>query len=69
MAFGLLYDLVEHGMGPTATAGGFTTGEHTAHFIALLGMVLVLAGVVRQGVKGARRAEQEERRQGSGKPS
>jgi uncharacterized membrane protein YidH (DUF202 family) len=52
MAFGLLLDFVEHDLvGPTGTAAvvGFSVGEHAAHLVVLVGMVLVLAGIVRAG--------------------
>ena len=52
MTFGLLFDLVEHGLVGHATEptlGGFPLSEHAAHLVVIVGMVLVLAGVVVQG--------------------
>ena len=54
IAFGLLDDLVEHSLGSVAAAGagtGMTAGEHVAHLLVLVGMVLVLAGIVADGVR------------------
>jgi hypothetical protein len=56
MAFGTLYDLVEHTLVfRTPTTGGFPLEEHLAHLIVVIGMVLVLAGIVRDGVRSSRR--------------
>jgi hypothetical protein len=58
IAFGLLFDTVEHGFvthSPSEQVGAFPLGEHLAHFIVLLGMVLVLGGVVADGVRSQRR--------------
>jgi hypothetical protein len=57
MAFGLVFDLSEHSFASPArqAAGGFSLGEHAAHLVVLLGMVIVLAGVVVDGVRSARR--------------
>ena len=52
MAIGFLFDLVEHTLVVHTTEtriGAFPLSEHLAHFIVILGMVLVLAGVVIQG--------------------
>ena len=49
---GLLVDLVEHtlvGHASEPTAAGFPLSEHAAHFVVIVGMVLVLAGIVAQG--------------------
>lgn len=58
MAFGLLLDLVEHDLVSHATepsVAGFPVSEHAAHLVVVVGMVLVLVGVVREGVRLARR--------------
>lgn len=56
MAFGTLYDLVEHTLVFRApTTGGLPLEEHLAHLIVVIGMVLVLAGIVRDGVRLSRR--------------
>jgi uncharacterized membrane protein YidH (DUF202 family) len=52
MAFGFLFDLVEHTLVVDATEtriGAFPRSEHLAHLIVIVGMVLVLAGIVIQG--------------------
>jgi hypothetical protein len=46
---GLLVDLVEHTVVPhvhDAMVAGFPLGEHAAHLVVLVGMVLVLVGIV-----------------------
>jgi hypothetical protein len=56
MALGTLDDLVEHTLVfRTPTTGGFPLEEHLAHLIVVIGMVLVLAGIVRDGVRSSRR--------------
>jgi hypothetical protein len=57
MAFGLLLDVVEHGVVSHADEhliAGFPVGEHAAHFIVVVGMVLVLSGIVRDGLRASR---------------
>lgn len=60
---GLLADLVEHTLVPhahDAVLAGFPVGEHAAHLVVLIGMVLVLAGIVADGVRAARRLDRLE---------
>ena len=53
LVFGLLLDLSEHSFAAAASAsGGFSSGQHTAHLVVLLGMVLILGAIVRDGVQG-----------------
>ena len=52
IAFGLVFDLSEHSFDP-GTAAGFSAGEHAAHLVVLVGMILVLAGIVADGVRTA----------------
>jgi hypothetical protein len=61
IAFGLLADLVEHSMGAAARAGttGPGAGEHAVHLVVLIGMVLVLAGVIADGVRHNGRSRPE----------
>ena len=61
IAFGLLGDLVEHSLGAAARAAsdGFAAGEHVAHLVVLIGMVLVLAGVIADGVRHSGRSRPE----------
>jgi len=63
IAVGLLGDLFEH----TVVAhvhdelvGAFPVGEHAAHLIVLVGMVLVLAGTVAGGIRSQRRSSRQE---------
>jgi hypothetical protein len=63
MAVGLLFDLVEHTLVPhfhDAVVAGFPVGEHAAHLVVLIGMVLVLVGIVVDGVRTARRLDRQE---------
>jgi hypothetical protein len=61
IAFGLLDDLVEHSMGAAGSTGtdGFAAGEHLAHLVVLIGMVMVLAGVIVDGVRHSGRSRPE----------
>lgn len=65
IALGLLLDLTEHGFVSHAddvVVAGFPLAEHAAHLVVIVGMVLVLAGVVADGVRIHRsRAERPER--------
>jgi uncharacterized membrane protein YidH (DUF202 family) len=67
IAFGLLLDLTEHGFVSQANAtivAGFPLAEHLAHLVVIVGMVLVLAGVVADGVRIHRsRPDEPERSQ------
>jgi len=60
IAFGLLFDLSEHSFA-AAGPSGFTPGEHAAHLVVLIGMVLALAGIVADGVRHAGRPPRPER--------
>ena len=65
MAFGLLFDLVEHDLVSHANElriAGFPLGEHAAHLVVLVGMVLVLVGIVRTGMRVGRRRPMQNRR-------
>ena len=60
---GLLADLVEHTLVPhahDAVVADFPVGEHAAHLVVLVGMVLVLVGIVADGVRTARRLDRQE---------
>ena len=50
IAFGVVFDLSEHSFAGAATTG-FTLGEHAAHLVVLVGMVLGLVGVIVDGVR------------------
>ncbi len=56
IAFGLVWDLAEHGSRSTAAVlEAVPASTHLAHAVVLLGMVLVLVGVVADGVRSSRR--------------
>ena len=67
IGFGLLLDVTEHGFMSHANdvvVAGFPLAEHAAHLVVIVGMVLVLAGVVADGVRIHRsRAARPERSQ------
>ena len=63
VAGGLLLDLHVHTvLHPVhdELIGAFPLGEHLAHLVVLLGMVLVLAGVVADGIRTQRRQVRQE---------
>jgi hypothetical protein len=52
IAFGIVADLVTHlSFADAAEPGGHTSAQLSAHAIVFAGMVLVLAGVVADGVR------------------
>jgi hypothetical protein len=57
IAFGIVFDLSEHSFALPAhqAATGFSIGEHAAHLMVLIGMVVVLVGVIVDGIHTARR--------------
>lgn len=65
IAFGLLLDVTQHGFVSHANdvvVAGFPLAEHAAHLVVIVGMVLVLSGIVADGVRIHRsRAERPER--------
>jgi hypothetical protein len=64
MAFGLLLDLVEHDLVSHVnerSVAGFPLSEHAAHLVVLIGMVLILAGIVRVGTRIGRQPAQQNR--------
>ena len=64
MAFGLLLDFVEHDLVSHVNEQavvGFPLSEHAAHLVVLVGMVLVLVGIVRDGVRISRLRTQQNR--------
>jgi hypothetical protein len=60
IAFGFVFDLSEHSFA-APTSGGFTAGEHAAHLVVLIGMVLGLVGIVADGLRQSGRIDREER--------
>ena len=60
IAFGFVFDLSEHSFAPS-TSGAFTVGEHAAHLVVLIGMVLGLAGIVADGVRHSAGSGRKER--------
>jgi hypothetical protein len=60
---GLLADVVEHTLVPhlhDALIAGVPVGEHAAHLVVLVGMVLVLAGIVTGGARTSGRLDRPE---------
>jgi uncharacterized membrane protein YidH (DUF202 family) len=56
MAFGLVLDLVEHEFVSHVDdpiVAGFPLSEHAAHSVVLVGMVVVLVGIVRAGLRAS----------------
>jgi hypothetical protein len=51
IAFGLVFDLSEHSFAAASASTGFSVGEHAAHLVVLIGMILGLAGVIVDGVR------------------
>ena len=63
IAFGLLWDLDEHAFVAhlhDQRIGAFPLAEHAAHLVVLVGMVLVLVGVIADGVRSHRRRSRQE---------
>ena len=60
IAFGLVFDLSEHTFAAAATSSGFSLGEHAAHLVVLVGMILGLAGVIVDGVRHSGRPARSE---------
>jgi hypothetical protein len=60
IAFGLVFDLSEHSFAARTAATGFTLGEHAAHLVVLVGMILALAGVIVDGVRHSGRPARSE---------
>lgn len=61
LAFGLLLDFVEHDLVSHVnerTVAGFPLSEHAAHLVVLIGMVLVIGGIVRAGMRVSRHTSQ-----------
>jgi hypothetical protein len=63
IAAGVLVDLAVHTVLHSVhdeLIGAFPLGEHLAHLVVLLGMVLVLAGIVADGIRAQRRLVRQE---------
>lgn len=63
IVLGLIADLVEHTLihhDHEDLLGAFPIGEHAAHLVVLVGMVLVLVGVVVDGIRSQRRFGRQE---------
>src|SRR5688500_4055777 len=64
IAIGLLTDVLVHTVLHSVhdvLIGSFPLGEHLAHLVVVLGMALVLAGIVADGVRSQRRPVRQER--------
>jgi hypothetical protein len=59
----LVFDVSEHSFAlPAAQAAvGFSPGEHAAHLVVLVGMVIVLVGVVADGICSSGRPSRQKR--------
>lgn len=63
IAAGLFFDLVAHTVLHSVhdeVLGAFPLGEHLAHLVAVVGMALVLAGIVADGIRSQRRPVRQE---------
>jgi hypothetical protein len=63
IALGLLVDLAAHSVAHSIhdeLIGAFPLGEHLAHLVVVLGMALVLAGIVADGIRTQRRQVRQE---------
>jgi hypothetical protein len=63
MAAGLLFDLLAHTVLHSVhdeLIGSFPLGEHFAHLTVVVGMALVLAGIVADGIRSQRRQVRQE---------
>ena len=63
MAIGLLVDLAAHSvLHPVhdELIGAFPLGEHFAHLVIVIGMVIVLGGIVADGIRSQRRLVRQE---------
>lgn len=61
IAFGFVFDLSEHAFALPAgqAADGFSLAEHGAHLVILVGMVVVLIGVIADGIHSAGRRSRQ----------
>jgi hypothetical protein len=63
MAAGLFLDLLAHTVLHSmhdVLIGSFPVGEHLAHLVVVIGMALVLAGIVADGIRSQRRLVRQE---------
>ena len=63
IAAGLVLDLLAHTVLHSVhdeLIGAFPLGEHFAHLVVVLGMALVLAGIVADGIRSQRRQVRQE---------
>ena len=63
IAAGLLLDVLAHTVLHSVhdeLVGAFPLGEHVAHLVVVTGMVLVLAGIVADGMRSQRRLARQE---------
>ena len=63
ISLGLLLDVAAHSVAHSihdVLIGAFPLGEHLAHLVVVIGMALVLAGIVADGVRSQRRQVRQE---------
>lgn len=63
IAIGLAFDTAAHTVlhhGHDELIGAFPLGEHLSHLVVVVGMVIVLAGIVADGIRSQRRHVRQE---------
>jgi hypothetical protein len=60
IVIGLLLDVAEHSFAAAPDVTVATLGQHAAHLVVLIGMLLVLVGIVRDGMSETRRPGRQE---------
>jgi hypothetical protein len=63
IAAGMLVDLAAHTIAHSMhdeLIGAYPLGEHLAHLVVVIGMALVLAGIVADGIRSPRRQVRQE---------
>jgi hypothetical protein len=60
IAFGLVFDLSEHSFAAARATAGFSIGEHAAHLVVLVGMIMGLVGIIADGVRHPGRDDRPE---------
>jgi hypothetical protein len=63
IALGLVFDASEHSfsLAPLGANAQFSAEQHLAHLVVLVGMVLVLAGAIADGISTSSRSSRQNR--------
>jgi hypothetical protein len=61
IAIGLVYDLAAHSAAAPAHGHAFPSEQHLAHLVVLVGMAMILAAIVLDGVRNQHRRQPEGR--------